>query len=383
MNGMLNQVRSLPNQLREIFDPLDEAVRAAISHELCLSVKRLFVTGCGDSHHASLGSELAFEVLTGIPTEPMTAQQFARYAAGFIPQTGPKTNLVIGISVSGEVARTVEALTMANEAGATTLALTATPGSRVTSVAQHTLLVPTPPFQDPPGQHIPGVRSYFANQVALLLIAVRLGEVRGVLSSADAGVVRKQILGLADALEQTIADCDDAALKLAQDWKDAAEFVFVGGGPNFATALFSAAKVLEASGDPALGQETEEWCHLQYFARAVDTPTFIITAADRDYSRALEAAVAAKTIGRRLAVVAPKDAAELVKLADALLPIPRVAEMFSPLVAAIPGELFAAYRADVIGEPFFRNFTGGRSVEGGGGISRIRTSEIWTSWKKP
>jgi len=50
-------------------------------------------------------------------------------------------------------------------------------------------------------------------------------------------------------------------------------------------------------------------------------------------------------------------------------------EMFAPVISAIPGSLFAAYRADVIGEPFFRNFTGGRSQEGGGGISRIRTSE--------
>jgi glucosamine--fructose-6-phosphate aminotransferase (isomerizing) len=50
--------------------------------------------------------------------------------------------------------------------------------------------------------------------------------------------------------------------------------------------------------------------------------------------------------------------------------------MFSPLIAAIPGELFAAYRAEVIQEPFFRGFTGGRSTEGGGGISRIRNSDI-------
>ncbi len=50
--------------------------------------------------------------------------------------------------------------------------------------------------------------------------------------------------------------------------------------------------------------------------------------------------------------------------------------MFSPLVATIPGELFAAYRAEAIGEPFFRSFGGGRSQSGGGGISRIRTSEL-------
>ncbi len=48
----------------------------------------------------------------------------------------------------------------------------------------------------------------------------------------------------------------------------------------------------------------------------------------------------------------------------------------------IPGELFSAYRAAALGEPFFRNFGGGRDPEGGGGISRIRTSEYWETWKK-
>jgi glucosamine--fructose-6-phosphate aminotransferase (isomerizing) len=51
--------------------------------------------------------------------------------------------------------------------------------------------------------------------------------------------------------------------------------------------------------------------------------------------------------------------------------------LFSPLITAIPGELFSAYRSDILDEPFFRNFGGGRSIEGGGGISRIRESEMW------
>jgi glucosamine--fructose-6-phosphate aminotransferase (isomerizing) len=58
-----------------------------------------------------------------------------------------------------------------------------------------------------------------------------------------------------------------------------------------------------------------------------------------------------------------------------------VRELFSPLIAAIPAELFAAHRAEVIREPFFRDFSGGRSTEGGGGISRIRTSDIVTEVK--
>jgi len=381
MNGMIAQIKSLPGLLAEVFPALDETARKTLHPELILSLKRIFITGCGDSHHAALNSELAFETLTGLPVEVATALQFARYSAGFIPQSGPSTNLVIGISVSGEVSRTLEALNLARQAGATTLALSATPSSRVALAGDILFQPPNPPFADPVGAFIPGTRSFFINQVALLLMAVRIGEVRGKITSAEAAKIRQEIFGLGAVIEATINANDAAAQKLAEDWKDASEFVFTGSGPNFGIALFTAAKVLEASGDPALGQDTEEWCHLQYFARAVSTPTFAITAAERDLSRCAEMVVAARTIGRRVAVVAPQTAGELLKLADAAFTFTPVREMFSHLVTQIPGLLFAAYRAEAIGEPFFRAFGGGRSTEGGGGISRIRTSEIWETWQ--
>jgi glucosamine--fructose-6-phosphate aminotransferase (isomerizing) len=376
---MIDQVTSLPAMIRESFQSFDDGIRTTLDHQLCLSLKRLYLTGCGDSHHATLNAELAFESLAGLPTEPMTALQFSRYGAGFLPQTGPGTNAVIGISVSGEVARTLEALQLAKKAGATAIALTGTPGSQVALAGDYTLFSTTSPFLDPPGVHTPGVRSFAANQLALYLIAIRLGEVRGVLTSVQAGQFRRELLGLADTAEQLILVWDGIARQLAGDWADAQEFVFVGGGPNYGTALFSAAKVLEASGDPALGQETEEWAHLQYFARLVTTPTFLISAADRDLSRMAEVAAAAKAIGRRIAAITSEANKAVSDLAEATFAWPaEVREMFSPLIAAIPGELFAAYRAEFIQEPFFRGFTGGRSTEGGGGISRIRTSDIIT-----
>jgi len=383
MNGLQAEVHSLPSLLHEVFQPLDELMREKLDHELCISLKRIFLTGCGDSHHVTLNTELAFETLTGIPPDPMTALQFGRYAAEFIPQTGPKTNLVIGISVSGEVSRTLEALMMAHQNGATTLSLTATPRSRIAQAGDILAIVPSPAFPTPQEVHVPGVRSFFINQIALLLAATRIGEVRGKLSPIEAQDVRSQIFKLSDSIEKTIELSDPAAKALINDWKDAREFVFVGGGPNFGTALFSAAKMLEASGDPALGQDTEEWGHLQYFARDITTPTILISAGDRDLSRASEIATAAKTIGRRVAVVAPAKSTGLYDVAHRVLPIASgVSEMFSPVVTVLPGELLAAYRSDLLGEPFFRNFEGGRSQEGGGGISRIRTSEIWETCQK-
>jgi glucosamine--fructose-6-phosphate aminotransferase (isomerizing) len=377
MNPMLEQIYSLPGMIREIFQPFDDSVRENLDFNLCLSLKRLYVTGCGDSHHAAVGTHLAFEALAGIPTEAQTALEFARYTAPFLPKTGPGTNVVIGISVSGEVSRTLEALIQGKANGATTISLCGTPGSRIFNASDYVINSQSPVFPEPAGIHVPGVRSFTSNQVALLLAAIRIGEVRGVLVTSEANALRKELLNIADAVERTISSCDGAALSLAQEWADAGEFVFVGGGPNYATAMFSAAKVLEASGDPAMAQETEEWAHLQYFARATATPTFLITAGDRDRSRMEEVATAARAVGRRVVAIAPASLSPLQETANKMLPLPEgVREMYSPLVASIPGELFAAYRAELLGEPYFRGFSGGRSQEGGGGISRIRTSEL-------
>jgi glucosamine--fructose-6-phosphate aminotransferase (isomerizing) len=380
MNPMLDQIYSLPGMIREIFQPFDDAVRTKLDFKLCLSLKRLYVTGCGDSHHAAVGTHLAFETLAGIPTEAQTALEFARYTAPFLPKTEPGTNVVIGISVSGEVSRTLEALRQGKAHGATTISLCGTPGSRIFGAGDLVINTQSPPFPEPPGVHIPGVRSFTSNQLALLLAAIRIGEVRGALVTSEANALRGELLALADAVEHTISTCDQAVRSLANEWADGQEFVFVGGGPNYATAMFSAAKMLEASGDPAMAQETEEWAHLQYFARAAATPTFLVTGGDRDRSRMLEVATAAKAVGRRVAAIAPVSLSALQETVDRVLFFPDgVREMFSPLVACLPGELFAAYRAELLGEPYFRGFTGGRSQEGGGGISRIRTSELLES----
>ncbi len=93
-------------------------------------------------------------------------------------------------------------------------------------------------------------------------------------------------------------------------------------------------------------------------------------AGERDASRAGEVKTAMQTIGRTVIEVAPNARGE------GALPYAATPEVFAPLVACLPPMLFAAHRAELLGEPYFRAFAGGRSIEHGGGISRIRTSEL-------
>ena len=135
-------------------------------------------------------------------------------------------------------------------------------------------------------------------------------------------------------------------------------FVFVGDGPNYATALFSAAKVIEAAGRHAMGQDTEEWAHLQYFVNVdPETPTFIISPGSRGHGRAAELVEVMRRIGRTVIAVVPEGDQQIGTGADWVLPVVGdVPEIFSPMVYAVAGELFSGHLSQAVSEPPFRGF---------------------------
>ena len=88
--NIIAQVKSLPELIHSEFETLDMRVRRLLNHNECLSVKRIMIVGCGDSHMAGVAAELAFEQIAGIPTDPMTSMQAARYGT---PSSSPSPPL--------------------------------------------------------------------------------------------------------------------------------------------------------------------------------------------------------------------------------------------------------------------------------------------------
>lgn len=357
---MLAEIQAQPENLSAQFDATDHMIRDVLTPKQILSLHRVFLTGCGDSHHASLCAELAFESIAGLPCEPMTAMQMARYAADHIPTPFPDDPLLVGISVSGSVARTAEAVAQARKRGALVLGLTGNPDGALAKAAQgHIARMHIPALPK-----APGTTSYAANLSALLLLAIRLGEVRNTYHQTVANDLRGELRGVYDVMAATIAASDGLASQLADEYASVPEFVFTGHGPNYGSALFSAAKIIEAGGASAWGQDTEEWAHLQYFCKHSPTPTFVIAPPGSGYSRALELVHIMKRIGRRVIAVVDSRDTEIARLADLVLPVVgKVREAFSPLVYTLAGELFAAHHSRATGEPPFRSFAGVYAAE--------------------
>ncbi|MCS6836969.1 MAG: SIS domain-containing protein [Anaerolineae bacterium] len=379
------QIDTLPDLVRQVAQPFDESARAVFDFELCTSVKRIVLVGCGDSHHASYGAELAFMQLAGIPTQAFSSLTFSRYQVGYLPNTGPNTNVVIAVSVSGVVSRTIEALDLAQKVGAVGVALTGNPQGPLGNLAHKVFQTTVPPLADEMrGTVVPGVRSYLASQTALYHAALRIGEVRGHLTTAQADALRRELRELADLMESTIRACEPVARQIVANWPDWTEVVFVGAGPLYGSAMFSAAKVLEASGDGAIAQETEEWTHLQYFAEPAQTPTFLLDCDGFSSDRMAELARAAQSIGRQVVAIVPQGESTISAFAQHIMPVVgQVRECFASLVYSIPGELIAAERAQALGSAYFRDFSGGRTVDWArDGASRIRDSHMQTEVKR-
>ncbi|HUF36991.1 MAG TPA: SIS domain-containing protein [Anaerolineales bacterium] len=347
---LFRQIRDLPVVMREQVRPIDRQIRTVLSPLEFLSIRRVYLTGDGDSYHAARAAELAFEEIAQMVCEPLSAQRFLDYKAPFLRSWAPHDNLVMAVSAGGRTERGLQAIKRAREFGATTVAVTGTRESPFHKTADRAVLVDLPDFG-----RSPGIRTYNASLIGLLLMAIRIGEIKDRYHQTEANAMRAELAALGDLMEATIAACDEPALAAAEAFKGAPTYLYLGSGPSYGTALFSAAKVVEAASEFAFGQDLEEWAHVENLAYPDDMPTFVIAPPDRSRWRAIKLAETAKQRGRRVVAVVRDGDDEISRHADFVFPVMGdVREAFSPLIYHIGPDLFAAHLTAALGRKVFQ-----------------------------
>jgi len=331
--------------------PFDQQIRTVLTPLEWRAVKKVYLTGDGDSYHASCAAEMAFEAIADVTCEPMSAQRFLDYGAAWMRPAAPQQTLVIATSASGGTKRVVQAIERAKEHGALTIALTGNPNGAVTQMADRTLVV-----EVPQKQRSPGIRTYQASLLGMLLIAIQLGEMRNTYHQEEANVLRQELAALADVVDATTDAIKGRCHEVAERIADTPTMVMVGSGPSYGTALFSAAKVIEAAGIFALGQDLEEWWHVERFAYPVNMPVFVIAPPGRSHWRAGDLAATARGLGRRVIAVTHKGDTEVTRHAYAVLPVQgEVREEFSPLLYHLFANYVASYLAARLGRSLFQS----------------------------
>ncbi len=337
-DNMLAGIRVQPDYLRR---GAAAALHAAATDLPLNTPSRVYLVGCGDSHYAGLATRFAFERWSGVPTEALESLEFSRYAV----HSAPPDALVIAVSNSGRVVRTVECARVASERGIASLGLTYNPASPLADAARM-LLAWT--YQDV--GFGPGTLSYLASLVGLYAVAVRLGQLNGRLDERQAAGILGAIAASGDDVAATIDANAQPSSEVASRLTGDGLVCILGGGPNYATALFGMAKFIETAAYPAVGQELEEWAHEQYFCTRAGTTTFVLAPSGASVDRAREQLQAVRDMdGQGIAICAADDAATS-QLADAVLPVQLPSdELLSPLVTPLPLELVALAFAQRLG----------------------------------
>lgn len=346
---MVEQVEGLAGDLRALTPAFDEQVRGLLTPSEWRSVDRVYLTGDGDSYHASCAAEMAFEAIAGVTCEPLSAQRFLDYALPWLPPTWMQRSLVLATSASGGTQRVVQAIERARAQGALTIAVTGTPGSQVTKAADRALIV-----ELPERRRSPGIRTYQASLLGLLLTALRTAEMRDEPRPGEQGELRRELSALGDAVEATSRAIEGPCREAAELVASASSMAVLGSGPSYGTACFCAAKLVEAAGTLAVGQDLEEWWHVERFAYPLDMPVFVVAPPGRSHWRAAEVAAVARGLGRRVIAVAHEDDVEVGRHAHAVLPVLGEArEEFSPLLYHVFSGYVASFVAQRLGrQPF-------------------------------
>jgi glutamine---fructose-6-phosphate transaminase (isomerizing) len=275
------------------------------------------VTGCGDSNYAGLAARQALEGMLGRPVIAWPAMDVASYPSRVLGEA-----LLIAVSVSGKVGRTIDAVTAHNRRGRTTFAVTAYGDSDLAQAADGVVATGV---RGTPGP-VPGTASYVASILGLLAFgAAQTGR------DDVAAEVSSLLVELPGLLQRTTEFCREAVCGVQEP-------VFaVGSGPDWGTANFATAKLLEAAGAVSVPQDLEEWAHEQYFATGEGRTVLAFGHDDAAQAGARQvtemvAAVGGRTIG---------IGRDLGPAAYRALRLPEAPPGLSPLLTWLPAAVFA------------------------------------------
>ena len=360
MNPLCNQVWSLRDLVDEQVENsfLNEQLYEALPISNCFDIRKIILTGAGDSYVAAIAMKQVFEkyvdAMLGVDAPDLMS--FNRYTtAADIGIGEPNSPLVVGISAGGSTSRVVETLAKANELGGYSLALTNNADSVLAQEATVKVVTNTPSID----KDFPGLRSYFANLITLAAIASRLGHVRGVIGPEDSQIWKDTIKDHVYKVFEDLEAIDQVMNDLAKEWKSFTRFDFIGDGPALASAMFGQYKLYECVGEVAYSDDSEDWCHINYFVKNPETVGTVVYAySDQpSFSRLQETIWSALQIGRPVLVIT--DDKTLIDPRATIIELPEPPAEFTwlrPIVDFIPVSLLVGYISDHGSKRYFNSY---------------------------
>ena len=304
-----------------------------MTDEELLKFDNILITACGTSWHSALIGEHMLESLARIPVEVEYASEL-RYRN---PIVTDKT-LCIVISQSGETADTLAAMREAKSRGARTYGIVNVVGSTIARESDGGIYVHAGPEIG-----VASTKAFTSQVIALLLFTLKLARLRN-LSMVDGKEIIEEMLKLPSKI-QSILDRAGEVETIAEEFKNAQNFLYLGRGYSFPTALEGALKLKEISYIHAEGYPAAEMKHGPIALIDEKMPVVFITPHDSVFDKVVSNVQEVKARGGRVIAITTRDEEVLAGKLDYEFRIPETKDMLTPVLASVPLQLLAYYIA--------------------------------------
>ncbi len=295
--------------------------------------KRILISACGTSWHAALVGEYMLEQFARIPVEVEYASEF-RYRNPIISAE----DSVFFISQSGETADTLAALREAKSNGALALGICNVVGSTIARESMSGVYIHAGPEIG-----VASTKAFTSQLIVLALITLLISRKKG-MSVNQGRLIAEEMIILPEKIE-AILKLNEGIERLAEEFKDSNNFLYLGRGYNFPVALEGALKLKEISYIHAEGYPAAEMKHGPIALIDENMPVVFIAPKDGTYEKIMSNIQEVRARGGRIIAIADEGDDEIDDIVDYSIKIPDTIDMLRPILTSIPLQLLAYHIA--------------------------------------
>ena len=301
-----------------------------MSEEELRVLKRIVIVACGTAYHAGVVGRYAIEEWGRVPVEPDVASEWIYRNPVIDPGT-----LVIGISQSGETRDTIQAMKLAREKGARTVAITNMMGSQITREVDSVLYTRT-------GLEVGVAASKtFTAQIALLfLIGLKVAQCRGTLPKKDVEFILDEVYDLPSKMQRFL-DADHPIEDIAQRFYDKPFFLYLGRHIGLPVALEGALKLKEISYIPTEAYSAGEMKHGPIALLEEGTPVVVVATRIHVYEKIVSNIQETRARGAHVIAIATDGNEDIQHHADDVIYVPESPAFLQAALAILPLQLLA------------------------------------------
>jgi glucosamine--fructose-6-phosphate aminotransferase (isomerizing) len=297
----------------------------------------VFLVACGTSYHACLAASYMFSKLAFLPTYPV-------YASEFVEQHGKSVSIdstILAVSQSGETADTIGSVTCAQQRAATVLSLTNTIGSTLTRISR--VYIGT---QSGPEIGVAATKTFTSQLSVLAQLALKLAKKRGKISQDEIDCLEEQLMRLPSTVDTIVKTQEQKIKRIAEKYKDAKVFFFLGRGISTATAFEGRLKLMEIAYIPAIAFPAGESKHGPISLIEDGFPVVFVCPKDDTHKTVIGNVMEMKARGAHIISVIEEGDEEIKSLSDDYIEVPKgIPSVLSPIPYVVPLQLLAYYTA--------------------------------------